>query len=134
MVCIFCSGNTKVTNSRWQKRRNHVWRRRQCLVCGQLFTTTEGPVLDKSVTLQSAGRPAEPFIPEILLISIYQSLRHRPTAPADAAALLQTVLSRLLPQISGGCLQRQQVVAATNHILKRFDRAAATSYLAFHHL
>jgi transcriptional regulator NrdR family protein len=134
MVCIFCGGDTKVTNSRWQKRANHVWRRRQCQVCHKIFTTGEAPVLDTSIKLQGRGKSPEPFIAEILLVSIYQSLRHRPQAPAEAAALLQTVLGRLLPQIAEGSLQRQQVVATTSQVLKRFDRAATTSYLAFHHL
>lgn len=71
---------------------------------------------------------------EILLVSIYQSLRHRPSAPADAAALTQTVLGRLLPQITEGSLERQQIIATTSLVLKRFDRAAATSYLAYHPL
>lgn len=131
MVCIYCSGKTSVTNSRKQKRPNQIWRRRQCQECGAVFTTEERPLTDTSVMILRRGR-SEPFSREILLLSLYDSLRHRKTAITDAKALTDTVWSRLLPQIDSATLQRDDLVATTTEVLRRFDKAAATSYHAFH--
>lgn len=131
MVCIFCSGETQVINSRHQKRPNHVWRRRKCLDCHQIFTTTEAAALDRSFSFVSADHK-QPFIQELLFLSLYNSLRHRSTALSDANGLCQTVLGKLLPQVKDGSLQRQDIIKTSHEVLKRFDRAAAISYLAFH--
>ena len=143
MVCIFCGHDTKVANSRHQKRPNHVWRRRKCLNCGRIFTTTEAAVLDNAInyltssqtrvsnTDRAALKP-QPFVQEILFLSLYNSLRHRPTALSDASSLCQTIVGKLLPLVKDGSLLRDDVVSTTSAVLKRFDRAAAISYLAFH--
>lgn len=42
MKCVFCSkGETDVINSRKGKGEFEVWRRRKCLTCGEVFTTSE---------------------------------------------------------------------------------------------
>lgn len=133
MVCIYCGGNTKVTNSRLQKRANQIWRRRQCLDCQATFTTEEQAVTDTSLLVSSPKR-VEPFSREKLLLSVYEALRHRKTAISDATALCDTVWTQLQPQITAAQLTRRQIVETTHKILKRFDKAGATVYLAFHPL
>ncbi len=133
MKCIYCSGETKVTNSRLQKKQNQVWRRRQCLECQAVFSTAEGVTGDKSIVVQS-GNAFQPFSRDKLLLSLHASLKHRKTAVSDATALTGTVLSRLYPQIADASLQRGVIVSTTHQILKRFDKAAATAYLAYHPL
>lgn len=39
MKCVFCDGNTKVIETR--KRNGKHFRRRECLSCGERFTTYE---------------------------------------------------------------------------------------------
>ena len=39
MTCPWCGGNTKVINSRPQE--DIVYRRRECLICKERFSTTE---------------------------------------------------------------------------------------------
>lgn len=131
MVCIYCSSETKVTNSRLKRKTNQVWRRRQCLVCGGTFTTEEAAVTVNSLLFDKNGR-SEPFSREKLLISVYESLKHRKTVISDATALTDTIWSRLHPLIANASLQRDDVAQQTADVLKRFDKAAATAYIAFH--
>lgn len=133
MVCIYCSGETKVTNSRLQKRANQIWRRRQCLECGALFSTEEQAITDTSILFIKI-RHSEPFQREKLLLSVYEALRHRKTAISDATALCETIWSQLYIRITDAKLARDDVVRVTHEVLKRFDKAAATAYLAFHPL
>lgn len=77
---------------------------------------------------------SEPFSREKLLLSIYDSLRHRKTAVTDATALTETIWSKLYPRISDATLPRELIVQIAIEVLKRFDKAAATSYAAFHPL
>lgn len=74
----------------------------------------------------------EPFSRDILLVSVYDSLRHRKTAINDAEGLTNTVLSKLYAGLSGATVERDELVRIISTVLKRFDKAAATHYLAFH--
>lgn len=55
MVCIYCSGETQVINSRPQKRLNNIWRRRKCTACEGIFTTSESPDLTSSLVVIKGG-------------------------------------------------------------------------------
>ena len=132
MVCIYCGSSTQVTNSRLQKRLNQVWRRRRCSNCENLFTTHETPELLSSIIFEVAPNSLKPFNRDTLFISIYECCKHRSSAVEDAAALTRTSLSFLLPQVTKGTLQREQVVISVLAVLKRFDTAAATMYQAYH--
>lgn len=131
MVCIYCSGDTKVANSRLQKRTNRVWRRRRCLECGAVFSTEEQAVTDKSIVFKDSN-VLEPFSREKLLLSVYDTLRHRKTAVGDATALCDTIWSKAYLHITDGIILRDDLVRITAATLQRFDRAGATAYLAFH--
>lgn len=131
MVCIYCSGETQVVNSRLQKKSNQVWRRRRCLTCQAVFTTTEGTTLENNLVINHKGR-VEPFSRDTLFISVYDSLKHRKTAVADATALTATVWAKLLPHITNASLDKAVITETSLEVLRRFDKAAATSYQAFH--
>lgn len=133
MVCVYCGSETKVSNSRLQKKANQVWRRRVCLQCDAIFTTREAVDVTRALRIYK-NKQYEPFSRDTLLLSVYDSLRHRKTATADATALTETIMSRLLPRIADATLQRQDVLEVTTGVLARFDKAAATSYQAFHPL
>lgn len=131
MVCLYCSGKTKIVNSRHQKRLNQKWRRHLCTQCDAVFTTIEA--FDPSTSLSvTAGKQILPFDRETLFISVYESLRHRPQAPQDAKALTDTILACLASQTERATLTREKIVSTTADTLKKFDRAAHTHYLAFH--
>lgn len=134
MVCLYCGQQTRVTNSRAQRRLQAVWRRRHCTNCGATFTTQERADLSASVVFKDRDGVLKPFDGQTLFLSLYNSLRHRPQPQQDAAALTNTVISRLLPQAHGASLSRTQVVTAVAEVLKHFDKAAQVQYLAFHPL
>lgn len=131
MVCLYCGQNTQVTNSRHQKRLNQIWRRRKCISCGAIFTTTE--VVDLGGALRvhkTAG--LEPFSRDTLLLSLYESLKHRKSAIQDATALTSTVISTLHPLAEDTVIDRDVITTVSTSVLERFDKVAATHYAAFH--
>ena len=132
MVCIYCGSETKVTNSRLQKRDNQVWRRRQCLGCDNTFTTHEIADLGGSVVVRYSVKDLAPFARDILFVSIFESCKHRKQAAADASALTQTIISHLRPHIAEGLLERDIIAAVAAATLERFDSSAATIYRAYH--
>lgn len=131
MVCIYCGGETQVINSRSQKRYNHVWRRRRCAKCGAVFTSVETAELSKSLVIKNKGN-LQPFLRDTLFISIYESLKHRKSALRDATALTETIIGKLEHHIADGVINRDVLVQAAYLSLKRFDKAAAMHYQAYH--
>jgi len=133
MVCIYCGSETKVSNSRHQKRLNHVWRRRKCLVCKAIFSTTESADAITALRVRNK-RSLEPFLRDNLLMSVYDSLRHRKSALTDATSLTATIVSNMYDLADNGVIEREAVVAVTGSVLERFDKIAAIHYKAFHPL
>lgn len=132
MNCMYCDGDTQVVNSRPRKRSNTVWRRRQCLNCHTVFTSIEEVDMKGSVIVRKPGKPLEPFSRDKLLLSVYDSLRHRKTAVADAEGLTMTIISRLRLHIHDATVTRHDIVKVSTTVLKRFDKVAYTHYRAFH--
>jgi hypothetical protein len=95
MVCIYCGGETKVTNSRRQKRNNQVWRRRQCLACQSVFTTHESVELESALSVNKGGR-LRPFLPDLLLQDLMLSLRDRQDAYTASREVMGTIVRTLL--------------------------------------
>lgn len=132
MVCIHCGAKTHVTNSRLQRRSNQVWRRRQCLNCQAVFTTEEGAQLATAWTVQAANGALEPFSRDKLMLSLYQSCGHRPTALQDASHLSDTVVHRLSSAVENGRIWAGSIAQVCQVVLNRFDKAAASYYAARH--
>lgn len=140
MVCIYCSAKTAVSNSRPQKSRNQTWRRRLCQACRAVFTSIEAIDLSQSLivakTSQNAEEPTiddlQPFDRDHLFISLYESLRHRPTAASDARGLTDTIVAQIIKQSEQGLIPVLTITKITVNTLQRFDQAAASHYAAFH--
>ena len=132
MVCTYCGCETQVINSRLQKRLNKVWRRRKCQGCNCVITTLEGPDFSSTLLFKSPNGHLEPFQRDKLFLSVYDALKHRKTAQQDATALTDTVIAKLLGQVHDATLLKKDVIDTTSGVLKNFDKAAATSYVAFH--
>lgn len=133
MVCVYCEHETKVTNSRHQKKANSVWRRRQCLNCGAVFTSIERFDPSKTIVVQNKNF-LEPFSRDKLLLSVYDSLKHRKTALLDATELTDTICNRIYAHASNAAITRADIVSVTSVALRRFDKSASVAYLAFHKL
>jgi transcriptional repressor NrdR len=134
MVCIYCSSSTHVTNSRFQKRLNQVWRRRRCIACSNTFTTQEAVDYSKGFVFKTTAGKLVPLERDKLFLSIYISCSHRRSAQTDASALVDTVLATLRSVQKTSIISHEQVIIATYEILKRFDGAAAVHYQAHHPL
>lgn len=131
MVCVYCAHQTQVINSRHQKKANQVWRRRKCTQCQAIFTTIEATDTSQALRIRRKTH-LEPFSRDTLLFSVYDSLKHRQTASTDASSLTTTVLGLLYPLAVEAVIEREVVVELVSQVLKRFDKAAAVHYQAFH--
>lgn len=132
MVCIYCGGSTKVTNSRQQKRLHQVWRRRACEKCGALFTTNEIVDFSTSLVVKTGARNISPFSRDRLFASILGSVGHREASVADAGGLTATIVSKLLGAAKSAVLTREDIISTSLQVLKHFDGAAAVQYAAYH--
>jgi transcriptional regulator NrdR family protein len=135
MVCIYCSADTQVVNSRLQKKSNSTWRRRRCRSCGAVFTSQERAAYDQSLAVQKSTSHITSFVRDLLFLSIYDACRHRVDATRDATALTETILGMLLREYANaGLIKRDDIVATASTVLRRFDPVACVHYLAFHPL
>ena len=132
MVCIQCGQNTQVFNSRPQKRFNKIWRRRRCTACRSVFTTVESALYDELWLIETHNKRLKPFSRDKLFLSIHSSLGHRKTATADAGALCDTIIKKLVPHVSGGKLKSSDIIKSTEVALNRFDKLASAHYRAHH--
>lgn len=133
MVCHQCSGETAVLNSRPQKRSNQVWRRRACVMCDAVFTTTESIDYAKSLLVRTnSSKQLLPFERDRLMLSLYKSLGHRKTALSDAGGLCATITAKVAPTAIDGVITSNSIVQTALVALSRFDKLAAQHYQAFH--
>jgi transcriptional repressor NrdR len=131
MVCIYCGGETGVTNSRAQKKNNQVWRRRRCTKCGATFSTHEAAQYDLAWQVQNKKR-LQPFSSLKLFMSLYKSCEHRTTALSDAQGLTDTVIRKLPALMRDGMISSRDIAGVAQVALNRFDTAASSHYQAFH--
>ncbi len=131
MICIYCGSATKVTNSRLQRRNNHVWRRRQCLACHAVFTTHESVELESSLSVIKEGRN-QPFLPDLLLKELMAALQDRKDVYTASREVLGTITRKLLALPQKPLFQPADISEITAAVLKRFDRQAYLRYLADH--
>ena len=130
MVCPYCKSDSKVINSRFQKRANSVWRRRKCPVCSAIWTTHE--LLEASSTYRvSKDDHLLVFRPELLYISLYEALRHKKTAPTDAEYVKNTVIQKLMAKHIA-VIPRDLITKTAHDVLRHFNKPAAAVYKAQH--
>jgi transcriptional repressor NrdR len=134
MVCIYCGGRTQVTNSRPQKRLNRTWRRRECLQCDALFSTSEAADYENSIVVRKSGSIQAPFSRDKLFASVLKCVGHRQTAVTDAGALTDTIIARLLASTTQAVVSHTQIVSIAHEVLKNFDTPAAVQYMAYHQM
>jgi transcriptional regulator NrdR family protein len=132
MVCIYCSNDTKVINSRYKARNLLVWRRRVCTHCKAATTTYESYDLSIALVVKKRSNALQAFHRDKILISIYKSIEHKKNASIDAGYLTQTVIQKLLktPNI-GSFIKTSDISRVTSLVLKRYDAASSIKYLSF---
>lgn len=131
MICLYCNGETKVVNSRLQRRNNQVWRRRQCLSCQSVFTTHEAVELQSALSVSKDGLN-RPFLPALLQNDLSEAMKHRKDAYTASGELLGTIVRKLLTLPGKPQYSPSDISKVTAEVLKRFDRQAYLRYLADH--
>ena len=130
MNCPYCGADSKVANSRQQKKSNSVWRRRECKRCHAIWTTEEHFRAD-SVFKVSADDHLLDFAPEKLTTSLYKALKHRKTAESDAKHLTRTVMNKI-QDYQRAIIPKKVIKDTTLSVLKNYDKLAADLYRATH--
>ena len=132
MVCVYCSGNTGVTNSRLQRRNNIVWRRRACKSCLAVFTSLEAPDLSSCLLIQVEDGSYKPFIREKLYMDVYTALDETSRRYNDAGHLTNTIIGKLLAESHGSAIPISSVISCSLKTLGQFSRRAHLKYAAEH--
>jgi transcriptional repressor NrdR len=95
MYCPFCGKtDTKVIDSRLASEGAQVRRRRECLDCGERFTTFEFAELVMPRIIKSNG-DREPFNEKKLVGGIMRALEKRPVESDSVAAAISRLQHRL---------------------------------------
>jgi transcriptional repressor NrdR len=131
MVCVYCGHETKVTNSRLQKRSNQIWRRRQCEACKAVFTTHEAIDLSQTLLVGSGGSQ-HPFLPDRLYSDLLEALQDRKDRYIAAREVTSTIIQKLQKNTNGPLFSTKLISKAAAEILKRFDKRAYLRYIADH--
>lgn len=131
MMCLYCGGETKVTNSRHQRRNNHVWRRRQCLTCNSVFTTHESVEISSSLSVRQADTLV-PFLPDLLLKDLMLALQDRKDAYTACGEILSTTVRNLLKLPQKPVYSTSDISKTTADVLKKFDKRAHLRFVAEH--
>lgn len=137
MICPACdSGSSKVVDTRAAKGGRAVRRRRECLGCGQRFTTYER-VEERAVRVVKSDGSAEDFQRDKLEAGIVTACAKRPVSPAEIEALVDRVEDNVSGSARVEILSRaigEQVMEG----LKPLDRVAyvryASVYRNFQHI
>jgi transcriptional repressor NrdR len=95
MYCPFCRAqDTKVIDSRLASDGMQVRRRRECLACGERFTTFESAELVMPRIIKSNGA-REPFNEKKLSAGILRALEKRPVESESVDAAISRIQHRL---------------------------------------
>jgi transcriptional repressor NrdR len=131
MVCVYCGHETRVTNSRLQKRSNQVWRRRQCEACKAVFTTHEHVDLTQALLVNYKGSQ-KPFLQDLLFTDVLFALQDRKDVYTAAREVTSTVIQKLLKHTDNPLFTPKVISKVTSDVLKRFDKRAHLRYSAEH--
>lgn len=74
----------------------------------------------------------EGFNRDVLLLSIYDALKHRESALYDAQELAHTITANALKTATDSVIARADLIKEALQVLERFDNTAATMYRAYH--
>jgi len=95
MHCPFCGAHdTKVIDSRLVAEGDQVRRRRECLACGERFTTFETAELVMPRLIKSDGS-RQPFDEQKLRAGMQRALEKRPVSADDVEMALNHIKSQL---------------------------------------
>ena len=123
MKCPYCTMiNNKVIDSRLASEGTQVRRRRECLACGERFTTFESAELVMPRIIKSNGA-REPFDEKKLSVGVLRSLEKRPVDSESVDAAMSRIQHRL--RATGEReIPSRQLGEWVMHELKELDQVA----------
>jgi len=126
MRCPYCAKNNSKVIDTNHDARGGIRRRRECLECGQRFSTYERAVLATPLLVKADGTREE-FDREKLLRGIRISCAKRPVSAADIDRLVGEIEARL--QVTGEVEVSSRVVGdMVINALKELDHIAYVRY------
>jgi transcriptional regulator NrdR family protein len=132
MKCIYCEkAKTDVVNSRKGKEDKEVWRRRKCLDCGAIFTTTEAFSYDTFFVVKR-NLTRKKFVYEKLFTSILIATTGGKGHDMGDAALLSREITRkvikTLFTFKSKYVSTKDIIRATYHELSLVNDFFAKKY------
>lgn len=132
MNCPYCNTKSKVTNSRKNTLNHQIWRRRECLSCGSIWTSREN--IDLSSTHRvDIGRDIGlvEFSRDKLLISIYKALEHLEQPLFYAENLTNTVIAKLIT-LNQSKVEIDTLLHLVAETIEPIDAIGSKLYLTHH--
>ncbi|MEW6354663.1 MAG: transcriptional regulator NrdR [Pseudomonadota bacterium] len=132
MRCPFCRApDTKVIDSRLANEGDHVRRRRECLSCGERFTTYETAELALPRIIKRDGTRV-PFDESKLRAGILRALQKRPVSTDRIEAAINHILHRL--RASGDReVKSRRVGELVMEELRNLDQVAYVRFASVYH-
>jgi len=121
MRCIFCDGETKVTDKR--DGNGETRRRRECLKCKKRFTTYER-VEDPNFVVIKKDQSREPFSREKLRNGIEKACEKRPVETEKIDQVINEIERRLRNRIKGKEVESNIIGEEVMKQLKKTDKIA----------
>jgi transcriptional repressor NrdR len=127
MRCPKCTSiEDKVIDSRIARDGNTIRRRRECLECGNRFTTTEFLVRDSMMVVKRDGRQ-EPFEREKLLRAVRAACHKRPVDNEQVTMLIEDVIDAVEAQYES----QVPTSAIGEHVMQRLRKMDQVAYVRF---
>lgn len=125
--CSACGHlDSKVVDSRQSDDGGAIRRRRQCLACGQRFTTFERPEAATLAVVKRSGE-RQPFDRGKVVAGVRSAVKARPVGEGEVVALAAAVEDEMR-QVPGGEVTSERVGRAVLERLREVDAIAAVRF------
>lgn len=121
MKCIFCEGETKVTDKR--DGNGETRRRRECLKCRKRFTTYERVEEPNFIAIKK-DKSREPFSREKLRAGIEKACQKRPIETENIDRIVNEIERILRNKIKGKEVESRIIGEEVMRQLKKLDKVA----------
>ncbi len=135
MKCPFCKSlKTDVINSRKTNDELGVWRRRKCLKCGEIYTTTEYFSHD-SLFVVKRNLVRKKFVYEKLFVSIFNAviggkIRDQGDDAAKAKRLTREIIDEIM-KLKSKYISTKEIVSFAYKILEKENHFFANRYAIY---
>jgi transcriptional repressor NrdR len=121
MKCIFCGGETKVTDKR--DSEGETRRRRECLKCKKRFTTYER-VEEPNFIVIKKDKSRKPFDREKLRTGILKACEKRPIETEQIDKIISEIERKLRNKVRGKEVESKAIGEQVMKELKKLDKVA----------